>query len=76
MFTRLKAISYTRKKRPDSSSSWRLTSAALDRAMSDRPAARRMGMAELEVLSRSELTTDIDKSIAADAMEWLKRERK
>lgn len=76
MLNRLQAMFTRRKKQPDSVLSWQLTRAALDRAVSVRPAAQRMGMAELDILSRSELTNDLDKSIAADAVELLKRERK
>lgn len=75
MLSRFKAVS-TKRKAPDGALSWQLTKAAMERAMSDRPTTQRMGMAELEILSRSELTNAIDKSIAADAVELLKRERK
>jgi hypothetical protein len=75
MLRRLKAMFSRRKKQPDGALSWHLTSAALDRSTSDNPTAQRMGMAELDILSRSELTTDLDKSIAADALELHKRER-
>ncbi|WP_323958889.1 hypothetical protein [Arthrobacter sp. JZ12] len=43
--------------------------------MSNKPTEQRMGMAELVILSGSELTIDLDKWIATDAIEVLKRER-
>lgn len=76
MLSRLKVVFIKRRKRPDSVLSWQLTSAALDRAMTDNLVAQRMGMTQLNFLSRSELTNDVDKSMAADAVEVLKRERK
>lgn len=75
MLSRFKAV-FTKRKAPNGALSWQLTKAALERAMSDRPATQRMGMAELEILSRSELTNPIDKFIAAGAVGLLKRERK
>lgn len=76
MLSRLKAIFLRRRRQPNSALSWQLTKAALERAMSDNQDAKRMGMAQLDVLSTSALTNDLDKSIAADAVELLKRERR
>lgn len=76
MLSQLQAVFTRRRKRPDGVLSWQLTQAAMERATSDNPDAQRMGMAQLDILSRSELTNDLDKSICADAVQLLKRERK
>jgi hypothetical protein len=60
VLSRLKAMSFRRKKQPDSSLSWELTRADSDRAFSDNPTARRIGSTQPEILSRRELTNDLE----------------
>lgn len=71
---RRRRANFTSRMARDEPLSWQLTKGALDRAMSVNPVAKRMGIAQLEILSRGALTNDLDKSIAADAVKELKGE--